>query len=207
MNQSIGGNMFKIKDETFNMKYAYLDAFVDDDEKKLVFGLQIVAEDNNNIFDEEADELHFNSEILLNIKPKVIKKWQDIAGQVVEWKNYPQNEEKPHALLYVFEHEEIFNAKIELKNIENKIIVKIKALCDINFDDKFSDSLPLEIETEVDFFGILCGKDTTEDDCKSKIEPFLDVGNLKYVQNKYGVSIMVPKEADMKRNLLVLGDY
>jgi hypothetical protein len=33
----------------------------------------------------------------------------------------------------------------------------------------------LEIETEVDFFGILCGKNTTEEECKNKIKPYLEI--------------------------------
>lgn len=193
--------MFKIKNKEFEIKYAYLDAFVDE---QLVFGLQICADDNN-LFDE--NDLYFNSEILLKIKPKEIKKWQDIAGKTIKWSDYPEDEKEPHALLYVFEHEEVTNAKIEFSNIDGKIFVKIEALCDINYDDDFSDNLLLEIETEVDFYGISCGKDTTEEDCKNEIQPYLDMNNLKYVKNKHGISIMVPKETDMQKNMLVLGNY
>lgn len=72
---------------------------------------------------------------------------------------------------------------------------------------QFSDDLPLEIESEVDFFGILCGKDTTEEKCRNSIRPFLNTDTLKFVQNKYGVSIMVPHDTNMETNLLVSGDY
>jgi hypothetical protein len=143
----------------------------------------------------------------LKIKPNEIKKWQDIAGKIIEWEYYPEDEDEPHALFYVFEHEEVYNVKIEFKNMDNKIIVKIKSLCDINWTKKYSNNIPLEIETEIDFFGILCGKDTTEKECKNKIKPYLDVDNLKYVKNKYGVSLMIPKDLNMETNLLVLGNY
>jgi hypothetical protein len=197
--------MFKIKDINFDIKFAYLDSFIDVDEKLLKFGLQIKTEGNENIFD--GYEPHFNSEMLLKIKPNTIKIWQDISGEIIKWQDYPDDENKPHALLYVFEHEPVYNAKIEFKNFDNKIIVKIKSLCDINYDDEYSDNLPLEIETEVDFFGILCGKDTTEEECKNKIKPYLEIDKLKYIKNKYGVSLMIPNDSNIETNLLVLGNY
>lgn len=197
--------MFKIKDENFNIKYAYLDAFVDEDDKLLKFGLQIKGEGKDNLFD--GYEPLFNSEILLKITPDEIKRWQDIAGKIIEWEYYPEGEDDPHALLYVFEYEEIYNAKIEFKNRDNRMIVEIKSLCDINWTEEYSNNLPLEIETEIEFFGILCGKDTTEKESKKEIKPYLDVDDLKYVQNKYGVSLMIPKDSDMETNLLVLGNY
>ncbi len=208
--------MFKIKEKLFDIQYAYLDAFISDD-NQLVFGLQIKARGKDNYpEDEEADtsdlffpedELLFNSEILLKINPNQIEKWQDIVGQKIEWEDYPEDEEEPHALFYVYEHEEVYNANIEFKNIDNKIIVNVKASCDIYAGEEFSDDLPLEIETEVDFYGILCGKDAPEEQCRKQIKPFLNLDKLKFVQNKYGVSIMVPEDTNMETNLLVLGDY
>jgi len=197
--------MFKIRDENFNIEFAYLDAFVDKDEKLLTFGLQIKAEGKENVFDSE--EPHFNSEVLLKIEPNKIKKWKDIAGKIIQWKDYPDEEEEPHALFYVFEHEAVYNAKIEFENVDNQIFVKIKALCDINWTKKYSNNIPLEIETKVDFLGVLCGKDTSEKECKNEIKPYLDIDNLKYVQNKYGVSVLIPNDSNVETNLLVLGEY
>lgn len=197
--------MFKIKDQQFNIKYAYLDAFVDKEENQLVFGLQIQAEDNNDLFD--GYDLDLNSEVLLRINPNELKKWQDIAGKTIEWTDYPEDESEPHALFYVFEHEGVRNTKVEFKNVEDKMMVKISALIDIYANDDFSENLPLEIETEIEFFGILCGKDTTEEACRNRIKPYLDLDNLMFVQNKYNVSVMVPKETDMQTNRLVLGEY
>ena len=207
--------MFKIKDKLFDIKYAYLDAFRNDNQ--LIFGLQIKATgrdkhpedkdaDTSDFFFQE-DELWFNSEILLKINSNQIKKWQDIVGQKIGWEDYPENEDEPHALFYVYEHEEVYNANIEFKKIDNKIIVNVKASCDIYAGEEFSDNLPLEIETEVDFYGILCGKDATEEQCRKEIKPFINLDTLKFVQNKYGVSIMVPQDTNMETNLLVLGDY
>ena len=207
--------MFKIKDKLFDIKYAYLDAFRKNDQ--LIFGLQIKATGKDKHLEDEnadtsvvffpEDELWFNSEILLKINPNQIKEWQDIVGQKIEWDDYPEDEDEPHAFFYVYEHEEVYNANIEFKNIDNKIIVSVKASCDIYAGEDFSDDLPLEIETQVDFYGILCGKDATEEQCRKKIKPILNLDTLKFVQNKYGVSIMVPHDTNMETNLLVLGEH
>lgn len=208
--------MFKIKDKLFDVQCAYLDAFVNSDHQ-LVFGLQIKATGTDKIPDDEnndisdlffpSDELFFNSEILLKINPHEIEKWQDIAGRTIEWEDYPEDEQEPHALFYVYEHNEVYNAKIDFKALEEKIIVTIKATCDIYAGECFSDNLPLEVETEVDFYGILCGKGTTEEQCLKKVDPYLNVDLLKVVRNKYGVSIVVPQDTNMDTNLLVLADY
>ncbi|BDD12066.1 hypothetical protein FUAX_44980 (plasmid) [Fulvitalea axinellae] len=207
--------MFKVKDKSFDIKYAYLDAYVDEDE--LVIGLQIKAigtDEYPKIDDAETEglffsdnELLFNSEVLMRIKPNEINNWQDIVGKKVQWNDYPEDEEEPHAIFYVYEHEGIYNANIEFKKLDKKIIVSIKATCDIYAGKEFSDNLPLEIETEVDFFGILCGKNITKKECENKIKPFLNLDSLKFIQNKYNVSIMTPINTDMETNLLVLGDY
>lgn len=208
--------MFKIKDKLFDIQYAYLDAFVNSDHQ-LVFGLQIKATGTDKIPDHESDDtsdlffpedaLFFNSEILLKVNPNEIEIWQDIAGRTIEWKDYPEDEQEPHALLYVYEHTEIYNAKIELQPSEDKIIVKIKATCDIYAGESFSDNLPLEVETEIDFYGILCGKGTSEEQCFKKVNPYLNTDTLKVVRNKYGVSVAVPKDTNMETNLLILADY
>ncbi|BAP33392.1 uncharacterized protein CHSO_4355 [Chryseobacterium sp. StRB126] len=207
--------MFKIKDKLFDLQYAYLDAFVNTDQQ-LVFGLQIKATGKDPIPDDDNDtdglffpeeELFFNSEIILKVNPNEIERWQDIAGRTIEWEDYPEDEQEPHALFYVYEHTEIYNAKIEFKTSEDKMIVKIKAACDIYAGESFSDNLPLEVETEIDFYGILCGKGTTEEQCLKKVDPYLNIDTLKVVQNKYGISIAVPKDTNMETNLLILADY
>jgi hypothetical protein len=67
--------------------------------------------------------------------------------------------------------------------------------------------LPLQIETEVFFEGVLFGR-RTEEECRKLIEPFLPEEEFQYVQNKYGVSLLIPNsERSITSNYLVLGDY
>jgi hypothetical protein len=182
--------MFKIKDLDFEIKSAYVDAFVSSIDNQLIFSLYIETEENEDIF--MGYPACFNSEILLKFNPGEISQWQDIAGKTVEWEDCPDDSE-PHALLYVFEHEEVYHAKIEFVKTGDKIAVKINARCDVFYDDDYSEDLPLQIETEVDFYGIACGKDASEEDCRNKIKPFMDVDTLKYIKNG-SVSVMAPKE-------------
>ena len=210
--------MFKIKDKLFDIKYAYVDAYVGMDyesmEECLIVGLNITAVGTDRYPDEEKaetagmffpdDELSFEThEPMIKVKPGEIHKWQDIAGKTIEWEDYPEDEEA-RAIFYVYEHEAVSTAKIEFKNVDGKIIAKLSALVNIFADDEFYDNLPLVVETEVDFWGIACGK-RPEEECINKINPYLNMDNLKYVKNKNGVSFLVLKDTNMETNLKVLG--
>jgi hypothetical protein len=96
------------------------------------------------------------SDTLLKIGKHEIKKWQDIAGRVVEWEKYSKNIWKPHAKFYnfyknTFRGNFVYNAKIEFKTINNRIFIKIHGLCDSKFNSTEIKTLSLEIETEVSF--------------------------------------------------------
>ncbi|AJH14957.1 hypothetical protein [Myroides profundi] len=196
--------MFKIKNQEFEVKYAYLDAFMDSSIKQLVFGLQIKAEDTKGRLNRRG--LYFNSELLLFINPNELNQWQDIAGYDIEWEDYQEEEGKPRALFYVYEHTGVYNAKVNFRKVDSKIIVKMSATIDIYADEDFDEQLSLEVETEVQFFGILCGKRSAKE-CTELIGNYLNIDHLKYVQNQYNVSLLVPKDTDMETNLLVLGDF
>jgi translation initiation factor IF-3 len=176
--------MFKIKDEDFNIKLKYMDAFVDENEKLLKFGLQIFGEAKENMFcgrvyDKRAfiGEPQFIAIELLEIKPNEIQKWQDIAGKIIEWK-LPVKHFDLRPNFYVFEFKAVYNAKVEFINKNDTIFVKINAFCDINWNEEYSVNVPFEIETEINFSGISFGKKKTEKMCKEIIAPYLDINYL-----------------------------
>ena len=118
--------MFRIKDIDFNIKFAYLSAYISDE--IICFDLKIRGEQKENIF--LGYEPNFETNNLLNIKSNKIKKWQEITGKVIEWNEHTEDEcENPWALLYIFEHEAVYNTKIEFMSENDKIFVKIGALC------------------------------------------------------------------------------
>jgi hypothetical protein len=195
----VGGKMFKIKDLNLDIKFAYLYTHLSVDDE-LGFFLKIKTEESENVF--LGHPVCFNSEMLLKIKPNEINTWQEIAGKTFEWEEYDEE-----ADIYIFEHEDVYNAKIEFNNIGDRMFVKINGFCNIYFDDEYSDNLPLEIETEINFYGVWCGKDMPKEDCEMKIKPFLDIEHFEYVQSKHGSAIMIPKGSNMETNLLVLGKF
>ena len=194
--------MFKINDIQFNIKYAYLDAFVNDDENLMNIGIKIKTERNCNI-DLIAE---IESEVILKIEPNMIINWQEIVGKNIEWNEFPERgSKKPYAFLIYDEHEEIYNAKIKFKNINNKIYINISAFSNINYENNYLENVPLEIETEIDFFVIFCG-DNEENNCKEEIEQYLNVIDYKYFKTILGVSILLPKNINIEIFKKVFGE-
>lgn len=197
--------MFKIADLNFTIVQSYLDAYVDEEENEMVWGLQIKGQSHNEEFDDWSP--HVNSEVLVRTKPGEMKTWLDLAGKKIEWDEYSDDEEEPHALLYIFEHEPIYQSKVLFELRNNEMFVKWNALCDVGWDEKYSDELPLQIETKVLFNGILFGK-RPEESCRKMIAPFLNPEDFQYIRNKNGVSLLVPVNyGSLETNCLVQGDY
>ena len=206
--------MFKINNnENFDIEYAFLEAYeASHGAKRLLFDLEIGAKRKNFVFFEHR--IHLSSDIrleigkLLAIYPNQIKKWEDIAGITIEWHepewDEPESDAPEEAFLYVLndeESEEVYDGKAEFKNINDKLFIHIKAFVDMCVGSKWYKRIPLEIETELHFNGILCYikpdewpgiSDRWEDHCKEKFKPYLDADDYKFVENINGASIMLP---------------
>lgn len=196
--------MFKINGISFDIKTAHMDAFIDDEDEKLVFGIKIIAT-NKEHFPEE--EVCFSSENFIKVSPNEIKTWQDLAGRETSWTNAEDDDEEDlRGALEVYSLYEVRDAKVSFKKSDEKLLVSIVGISDIYGDEPFVENLPVEIETPVDFYGIPCGDDSQKE-CEDKIAPFLDIDNLKYFKNKFDLSCMIPKDTDMDKNIYVLGEY
>ena len=82
----------------------------------------------------------------------------------------------------------MYNAKIEFKNIDSKIFVRVKALCNSKFNDKKIETLSLEIDTEVNFRSIQIGPHKSEKDARDRLNPYIDSNNFKYSVSKLELS-------------------
>lgn len=198
--------IFKIKDYEFGIQTAYLDAFVDDDQ--LAFGIHIKAlprkkSVESKVFDTDT-EFYFYSESLFLVEAGKISHWQDIDGLSLSWEEVDEDQEP--AFMQVFDTEIIEKATIQFEKHNSKMWVRISGLCDVYYDDDFSQDLPFEICCEVDFYGILFGKEN-EEYCWKKIAPFLPSEGLKFFKNQYDVAILAPEDTDTNKNVLILGDY
>jgi hypothetical protein len=177
--------MFKINGINYDIENAYLDAQLDDHEENvLIIGLQI----NGKQVDDNT--LPFvSSETLLKVKKNEIRKWQDIAGKIIEWGKYSKNICKPHMKFNNCYKKSvrgnfIYNAKIEFKNIENKIFVKINGLCDSKFNGKEIKTLSLDIETEIKLECITLAEHKTEEESRNRLQPYLNTENWEYSTDK-----------------------
>ncbi len=190
--------MFKINGENFEIEQAYIDAILDDEEdNRLIIGLIISGKrvDDNTL-------PYIDSETLLKIKPHEIKRWQDVASRVVEWGKPSKNHNRPYAKFLNFGEKTttayLYDTKIKFVNIDNKIFVKIKGMCNSKFNGKEQKTLSLEIETEVDFRWIQTGRHESEETARNRLKLFLDDGNFKY---EYHISKICGENVKMGRFL------
>ena len=173
--------MFKVNNEYFEIEKAYMDALLDyGKEEKLLFGIEIICKEVDN----KTLPL-ITSDILLKIEKNEIKEWQDIAGRIIEWEKYSKNILKPHLKFInfyknTFRSSFIYDARIEFKNIDNKVFVKIKGLCDSIFNGKEIKTLSLEIETQIKFTWIEIGVHESEEAARNRLNQYLDSNNYEY---------------------------
>jgi len=196
--------MFQIKDIQFIVKYAYLDAFIDDNEKFMNIGIKIETEKNCFI----DSIIKIESEILLKIEPYTIKKWLDIVGRNIEWHEFPEIEmgnREPYMFLVNDKNNEICNAKIVFKNIDNKIYIKINAFSKIINENNHIENVPIEIETEIDFF-IIFGGYSNEKNCREENGKYINVIDYNYFKTTLDVSILLPSNINMEKFKIVFGE-
>ncbi|MDR1156647.1 MAG: hypothetical protein LBL04_18235 [Bacteroidales bacterium] len=180
--------MFKINDKDYEIQQAYIDAMLDDENEELIFGIEI---EGKRVDDFTLPSI--TSDTLLKIKKYEIKEWRGIAGRIVEWGKYSKNIWKPYAKFVncyknTFRGNFLYNAKIEFTNINNKIFIKIKGLCDSKFNCKEIKTLSLDIETEMDFTWIQMGPHETEEAARNRLHPYLDTKYFNYDVSKLQLS-------------------
>jgi hypothetical protein len=175
-----------------------------------------MSKPNDNFPGRQSD--FFLSDILLKFKQKEINEWKDIAGEQVKWDEHPDNdEEEPSAQYFSYLFSYVYDAKIKFKEKNSKMTVKIKAgtvICpnpgeNVKLTDDFfiknHKDVSLKIKTQVDFWGIKCGQEKSEEKCRNKIRPYLDISKLKFVQNEFGNTFLAPIDSNMETNMLVQG--
>ena len=138
---------FKILDQEFDVKSAILKEYTDED-GDVIWNLNI--ETNDNISAWESDETSAP-----NVRCEgMLSRWGNIQALQGKTINVPEayDTETDEYLfsLYVFEHEDVFDSNITFGEIENNTIpVKWVGKCNVNWNEKYSSNLPIEIETEL----------------------------------------------------------
>ena len=182
--------MFKINGNDYEVEQAYMDALLDDEEEgKLYLGLEIEC---RRVDDGTLPVV--TSDTLLIINKNEIKEWQDIAGRAVEWERCSKDIWKPH-LKFVncyknsFRESFMRDTKVEFEGAGDKILVRIRGLCDSKFNGKEMRTLSLEIEVEVDFRWVQTGRHESEEAARNRLDPYLDSKNYVYTVSKPDASV------------------
>ncbi|MCI5066161.1 hypothetical protein MRY87_10590 [bacterium] len=181
--------MFRISDIDFEIASCKLDAFVDEDGSSLCWGFEVNASSRSPSFPDWTAK--FSSEQLTSTAPGVGQKWRELAFFQVEWTEKNDNDKVPSAYLYVFEHLPVGECRVEIYGVHGNLRLRVNAVCDVFYDETYSENLPLRIDCPIDFKGILCGR-RTEAESREELSPYLDHSEFDFVQDEYGVSLLRP---------------
>lgn len=184
--------MFRIGDIEFNIAQATLDSFIDKANCRMRWGVEVGS------IPIATEFLGMNpivsSEILLDTFPSEIGKWTDLSGRDIAWDTPEDDNGEPYGLLYLFEHHPIYQSKVNLFcNSNTGLSIRWTGKVDLLSDERYWTDVPFEIETELKYKGIYCGREQ-EAVCRNDLSPFLNQDDFDFVQNENGVSLLIPKK-------------
>jgi len=181
--------MFRIADIEFIVEEAVLDAYIDDDEMVMVWGLEVSGAAVEKEF--ERWKPRAKIECIRSTNPGELGHWTELAGTSKKWAPKYNDDEQEIGLLYVFSHEPIYNSSIQLLADPKGLAVKWTGVCDIHWNEKYGQGLEFLIDTPVDFLGIWCGREPLAT-CLPLIQQFFSAAQYQYTQTDDGVSIFLP---------------
>jgi len=171
--------LFKIKDRKFDIYEAKISVTIQDPywfkkygsefDHKYFWSISVSTEEQE--FDDycwEPSASH--DEILLPIR-----NWYELENTTLEW-------QEPKGNFYVFGHENIYESQLIIgQRKENRFKLNWKGLCDIHWNEEYSERVPFEIECEAEFTGL--GANASEKDTDAsvlnRVHQYLDTENLK----------------------------
>ena len=123
-----------------------------------------------------------------------LSSWTDLGQVEVEWENLKDNDEVPHAMIYLFEHELIQNGVARMETRDSAIHLELSGVCNIYYDEKYNVDLPLSLNAELQLKQIMCGRDS-KDECFAQLSQHFSPKLFSYRQDEHGVSMLVPINA------------
>ena len=183
--------MFTIGDLKFDIQAAVLDAFIDEDDYSVNWGLEITGR-KRELFGGYWQPSAY-SEVLFKTAPYEVQSWKEIAGRVISWDEcYDEEQEGYHAALYTFEHEGIYDSRLEIiALLDGSLGVKWRAKCDVFWNEQYSGDLDLVIETPICFKGVLLGN-RSQEEAHAMFAKAFDPRGFSFTTTDSGVSLFVP---------------
>jgi len=182
--------MIKIFDLLFRIKSAVLEAYIDEENMEIVWGVEIEGEPCQQDFSRWEPSLV--SESLFRTKKGELNTWRDIAEKSTKWDSPYDLGGKPYATLYVFEHEPIYNCNVKLYSKSEELHFYLNGQCDVNWDSKYGKNLDLKIDCKIEFSGIWFRRES-EINSRKLLSQFCTESDFSYTLSKNGISLMVPK--------------
>lgn len=181
--------MLRIADLDFKTESVILDAYVDENNMTLKWGLEIKAKTGEGEYSRWAPKASI--ETFRETKSTDLNHWLDLAGTQVVWNEPYDSNGESYATLYVFEHEPIYNSRIDISRNGNSLYLKWIGKSNVNWNSKYGHSLNINIEAELFFKGIWFGK-KPEFQSRSLLSKFFNPNLFKFVQTEHGVSLFRP---------------
>jgi hypothetical protein len=181
--------MFRISDQSFRIRAATLEAFVDDEESLLKWGPEIHAFPGEGAF--RRCHPKASAEVFAATAPGELKHWLDLAGREVRWPVAETADGEPQAILYVFEHEPIRQCHIQLAMGREGLRLRWTGRAGVHWDGDYGADLALSVDCELTFKGVWCGR-LSEAASRVTVGPFLDHSLLRFSRTEDGVSLLEP---------------
>ncbi len=181
--------MFKIDNIDFDIRSAILEAFIDDDENIMEWAVEIMATSTSG-----ADikwNAKLSSESIIKTKEKQLRTWKDIAGSSFSWQDAVDDDENEHGLMYIFQHEPVYDCKGEFySNEKGETCIKWSGKCDVYWNEKYNKGLNFIVDTPLEFKGVWFGKDI-EPVCQKQLSNFITNEHFNYKIERNS-SLMIP---------------
>lgn len=175
----------RIADLAFRVTRCELVAFVDEDEDRLSWGVEVEAEPREVLGDRwrprAACDVAFH--VVAPGRP-----WRDVLPRRVAVPEPPDDE--PAAQLYVFEHEPIRGSVVDVRRSGERLGVVWSGRCDVHFDERYGADLPFAVSSPVSGCVVLNGR-APEAEGRRRLARYLDDTWFRYVVDDGGVSTFV----------------
>ena len=111
-----------------------------------------------------------------------IRRWIDVAGQVVEWSTAVDDESgEPNGSFYVLEHEAISRGRICFFERDGlRFRFSWSGLCDVFWDEEYGQDVPFSAEGWATFTGVgVNGSESdTDESLRKRLAQYLDIGDF-----------------------------
>jgi len=179
-----------IADLEFSVLDCRFEAYCHED--KMQWDVIVECEGRPDAFNGSAPSMSLS---LFESAPSAFEYWTGIAPREVQWTDKNGTDDTPSGILYVFEHEPIFDCSARCFDDSGRVGIKLDGRCDIHFNEEYGAGIPFGLEATAAFRGVWFGR-RPEAECRAEISRFLAENDFDFTPTEHGVSMLTPKNAE-----------